>query len=178
MVVIGMAEAGLVVVGMAVGNEVGFSEGENVDGVTDVGWVVKVEVGVNVDDWEVGALVGINVVGCDVGFEVGIDVVGLNDVGWDVGMVLGVTDGCAKRGVKYRNDKKQHPHFVPTGSCTPYHRRGFSRGRSTKGWRGQRSGYPCWALRCARHGATKTHRWKFRFNFLACGCLTVTLGTL
>jgi hypothetical protein len=101
-----MAEAGLVVVGMAVGNEVGFSEGENVDGVTDVGWVVKVEVGINVDDWEVGALVGFNVVGCDVGFEVGINVVGLNDVGWDVGMVLGVTDGCAKRGVKHHNDKK------------------------------------------------------------------------
>lgn len=45
-----MAEAGLFVVGMAVGDEVGFPEGENVDGLTDVGWVVGVEVGINVDD--------------------------------------------------------------------------------------------------------------------------------
>lgn len=45
-----MAEAGLFVVGLAVGNEVGLPEGENVDGLTNVGWVVGVEVGINVDD--------------------------------------------------------------------------------------------------------------------------------
>ena len=110
-VVIGMAEAGLVVVGMAVGNEVGFHEGENVDGVTDVGWVVGVKVGINVDDLEVGALVGFNVDGCDVGFEVGINVVGFNDVGWEVGMELGISDGYPKRGVGYHNEKKMGDTF-------------------------------------------------------------------
>ena len=135
-----MAEAGVVVVGMAVGNEVGFHEGENVDGVTDVGWVVGGEVGINVGDFEVGALVGFNVDGSDVGFEVGINVVGFKDVGWEVGMELGISDGYPKREVGYHNEKKWCTHFVPTSSCMPYLHRGFSRGRSTKGWRGQRSG--------------------------------------
>jgi hypothetical protein len=28
----------------------------------------------------------------------GFDVMGFNDIGWDVGMELGITDGCGKKG--------------------------------------------------------------------------------
>ncbi len=95
-------------------------------------------VGFNNIGWDVGMELGIS--GCDVGFEVGINVVGFKDVGWEVGMELGISDGYPKREVGYHNEKKWCTHFVPTSSCMPYLRRGFSRGRSTKGWRGQRSG--------------------------------------
>ena len=41
------------------------------------------------------------------GFDVtGFDVMGFNDIGWDVGMELGISDGCGEKGVGYHNREK------------------------------------------------------------------------